>query len=74
VVFNILPPYSFGFGSGEGEVHIVLREGYRVLRALIPWWNTAVKSKDLSLLPFDAKEFTGQLQVAIMRWNKKRGI
>jgi class 3 adenylate cyclase len=74
VVFNILPPYSFGFGSGEGEVHIVLQEGYRVLRALIPWWNTAVKSKDLSLLPFDAKEFTGQLQVAIMRWNKKRGI
>jgi hypothetical protein len=70
VVLNVLPPYSFGFGSAEGEIHIVLAEGKRLMRLLIPWWNTAFRSKDLSLLPFDAREFYGQLDVAISRWQK----
>jgi len=70
-VLNVLPPYAFGFGSGEGEVHIELNEGYRFLRALIPWWNTPVRSKDLSLLPFDAKEFAVQLEVALAKWRKR---
>jgi hypothetical protein len=70
-VLNILPPYAFGFGSGEGEVHIELNEGYRFLRALIPWWNTPVRSKDLSLLPFDAREFAVQLEVALAKWRKR---
>ena len=72
VVLNILPPYSFGFGSGEGEILIVLIEGKRALRALVPWWNTPVKSKDLSIVPFDVREFFFQLDSALKKWKKKR--
>jgi len=71
VVLNVLPPYSFGFGSREGEIHVMLKEGYRVMRGLVPWLNTAVKSRDLSLTPFDAKEFYVQLEVALTKWKKQ---
>ena len=71
VVFNILPPYSFGFGSAGGEVHVVLKQGFRFFRAVVPWWNSAVRSKDLSLVPLDPREFSVQVQVAMSRWKKR---
>jgi class 3 adenylate cyclase len=71
VVLNVLPPYSFGFGSSENEIQVRLNEGYRLMRALIPWWNTPVKSRDLSLTPFDAREFYVQLEVALTKWKKQ---
>ena len=71
VFLNILPPYSFGFGAGKGEVHVRLNTGYAILRALVPWWNTPVRSRDLSLLPFDAHEFYAQLEVALAKWRLK---
>ncbi len=69
-VFNILPPYSFGFGSKQGEIHIRLKEGFRAMRVVIPWFNTPVRSKDMSLLPFAPKEFFDQLQVALEKWKR----
>jgi len=71
VVLNFLPPYSFGFGAGNAEIHITLNVGYRMLRAIVPWWNTPVKSRDLSILPFDAKQFFSQFQVAFTKWKKQ---
>jgi len=70
VAFNILPPYSFGFGSSVGEILIVLKEGKRALRAVIPWWNTPIRSKDLSIVPNDPKEFFFQFDVALKKWRK----
>ena len=70
VVVNFLPPYSFGYGSTEGEILIVLKEGMRFLRALIPWWNTPIRSKDLSIVPNDAKEFFFQFETAWKKWKK----
>ncbi len=71
VVLNVLPPYSFGFGAGESEIQVRLKDGYRLMRALIPWWNTPVKSRDLSLTPFDAREFYVQTEVALTKWKKQ---
>ncbi len=71
VLFNILPPYSFGFGAGKVEILVRLNAGYTVLRVFIPWWNNPVRSRDLSLLPGDAKEFFGQLEVAYAKWKRQ---
>jgi hypothetical protein len=72
VVLNVLPPYSFGFGSGKAEVHLRLYAGYRGMRFLLPWWNTPYKSKDLNLVPNDAREFYQQLVFAFNKWKKKK--
>jgi class 3 adenylate cyclase len=72
VVLNLLPPYAFGFGSAEGEILTVLKEGKRFLRLLVPWWNTPIKSKDLSLVPFDVKEFYFQFDIALKKWKKSK--
>lgn len=72
VVINILPPYSFGFGSRHGEIHICLKKGYRGMRVLVPWFNTPVKSRDMSLLPFAPREFFDQFQVAFEKWKRLR--
>ena len=72
VVLNIFPPYSFGFGGGQGEVHVRLKEGYRGLRMVIPWFNTPVRSKDMSLLPFAPREFFEQMDVAFANWKRMR--
>ncbi len=72
VVLNVLPPYSFGFGSGKAEVHLRLYAGYRGMRFLLPWWNTPFKSKDLNLVPNDAREFYQQLVFAFNKWKKKK--
>jgi len=72
IVLNILPPYSFGFGSGHGEIHITLNAGYRLMRAIFPWWNTPVRSRDLSIHPFDGKQFFSQFQVAFAKWKKQK--
>ncbi len=68
VVLNVFPPYSFGFGSRQGEIHIILKEGHRGLRVLVPWYNSPVHSKDISLLPFAPREFFEQFQVALGQW------
>jgi class 3 adenylate cyclase len=70
VVLNFLPPYSFGYGSIDGEILIVLKAGRRFLRVLIPWWNTPIRSKDLSIVPNDVKEFFFQLDTAWHKWGK----
>jgi len=71
VVLNFLPPYSFGFGAGQSEIYITLNAGYRIMRAIVPWWNSPVRSRDLSILPFDAKQFFSQFQVAFAKWKKQ---
>ncbi len=71
VVLNVLPPYSFGFGSGKAEVQIRLREGYQVLRILFPWLNNAFKSRDISLLPGDTREFFYQMENAFRKRRKR---
>jgi class 3 adenylate cyclase len=71
VALNLLPPYSFGYGSTQGEVLIRLKEGFRAMRVIIPWWNTPVRSKDLSIAPNDAREFYAQLEVAFKKWSKQ---
>jgi class 3 adenylate cyclase len=72
VVFNILPPYSFGFGSHKGEIHVRLKEGHRLMRMVIPWFNSPRKSKDISLLPFAPREFFDQFRIAFQTWKKKQ--
>jgi hypothetical protein len=72
VVLNILPPYSFGFGAGKAEIHVRLYKGYQVLRLFFPWLNTPLKSRDLSLVPGDPKEFFHQLEFAFKRWTKHK--
>ncbi len=72
VVLNILPPYSFGFGAGRAEVLVRLHAGYMALRAFLPWLNSPVRSRELSLVPFDAKEFCAQLEVALRKWRLGR--
>jgi hypothetical protein len=44
-----------------------------MLRLFLPWLNTPVKSRDLSLLPGDTKEFFAQLQTAYARWKQQKG-
>jgi hypothetical protein len=68
VALNILPPYSFGFGSRQAEIHIRLKTGYRAMRILVPWFNSPLRSRDLGLMPFDPGEFLGQLRGAFAKW------
>ncbi|HTO95194.1 MAG TPA: hypothetical protein VMM80_12460, partial [Bacteroidota bacterium] len=72
VALNILPPYSFGFGSAQGEILIRLIQGYRIMRMVIPWWNTPLRSRDLSISPFDAREFHAQFEVAFKKWSRQQ--
>jgi hypothetical protein len=74
VALNILPPYSFGFGSAQGEILIRLIAGHRVMRMVVPWWNTPMKSADLSISPFDAREFYAQLDVAFKKWRRQEKL
>jgi class 3 adenylate cyclase len=72
VLGNILPPYSFGVGSGGAEIHIRLHAGATILRLFLPWFNTALRSRVLSLHPSDTKEFYVQCEVALMKWMKQQ--
>jgi class 3 adenylate cyclase len=74
VALNILPPYSFGFGSAQGEILITLLAGFRTMRMVIPSWNTPLKSRDLSISPFDAREFYEQLDVAFKKWRRQQDL
>ena len=70
---NILPPYSFGFGSsGNAEIQIRLFSGFQALRIVVPWWNTPLKSRDFSLLPGDTREFYAQFETAFAKWKKQQ--
>jgi hypothetical protein len=71
-VLNILPPYSFSYSAGSGEIIFTLKAGSAALRMLFPWLNTPMKSRDLSLVPFDAREFFTQLEVAYTRWQRQQ--
>ncbi len=72
VLLNMLPPYSFGLGTGKAEIHIRLHEGATVSRFFFPWVNTAMHSKLLSIHPSDTKEFYVQCEVALMKWGKQQ--
>jgi class 3 adenylate cyclase len=72
VMGNILPPYSFGIGSGKAEIHVRLTSGASTLRLLLPWLNTPMKSRMLSIHPFDTKEFYVQCEVALMKWARQQ--
>jgi class 3 adenylate cyclase len=72
VLMNILPPYSFGVGTGKAEIHIRLHAGATVSRFFFPWVNTAMRSKLLSIHPSDTKEFYVQCEVALMKWGKQQ--
>jgi class 3 adenylate cyclase len=72
VFLNILPPYSFGVGSGQTEIHIRLYTGATMLRLFLPWYNTAMHSRVLGLHPSDTKEFYVQCEVALMKWGKQQ--
>ena len=72
VLANILPPYSFGVGSGGADIHIRLNSGAAILRLFLPWYNTALHSRVLSLHPSDTKEFYVQCEVALMKWEKQQ--
>jgi hypothetical protein len=70
VFLNPFPPYSFGLGGREGEIRVRLKEGVRLLRVLVPWFNTAVRSMDIGLHPFAAREFFDQMDVAFAKWKR----
>jgi hypothetical protein len=70
VLLNPFPAYSFGLGGGEGEIRVRLKEGFRLLRVLVPWFNTAVRSMDIGLHPFAAREFFDQMDVAFAKWRR----
>lgn len=72
VLGNILPPYSFGVGSGKAEIHIRLNSGATIGRVFFPWLNTAMHSRLLSIHPSDTKEFYVQCEVAQMKWSKQQ--
>ncbi len=72
VLGNILPPYSFGVGSGRAEIHVRLNSGATLLRIFLPWYNTPLHSRVLSLHPSDTKEFYVQCEVALMKWGKQQ--
>jgi class 3 adenylate cyclase len=74
VVLNALPPYAFTYGTARGEILITLFEGYRFMRIVIPWWNSAFKSRDLSIAPLDAREFAVQVDVALKKWQSKKKV
>jgi len=69
VVMNPLPPFSFGFGSRLGEIHLIKKSGHRGLRLILPWLNTYGKSKDVSLTPSDPHGFYEQLTTAYKKWS-----
>jgi class 3 adenylate cyclase len=71
VVFNVIPPYSFGLGSKKGEIHVQRKKGYRFLRLLFPWLNSPRKSKDISLFPHASWEFFEQFRVAFYTWKRQ---
>jgi hypothetical protein len=71
VAGNILPPFSFGFGSRVGEVHIMRRKGRRQSRLIFPWLNTASRCRDISLTPSDPRGFYEQLDTAYKKWMRK---
>jgi class 3 adenylate cyclase len=72
VFLNILPPYSFGMGSGKAEIHVRLISGATILRLFLPWYNTVMHSRVLGLHPSDTKEFYVQCEVALMKWGKQQ--
>jgi hypothetical protein len=41
---------------------------------VIPWWNTPIRSKDLSIAPNDAREFFAQLDVAFKKWQQQQKV
>ena len=72
VLGNILPPYTFGVGSGAASIHCRLNSGATIRRFFFPWFNTAMRSRTLSLHPYDTKEFYVQCEVALMKWGKQQ--
>lgn len=72
VLGNILPPYSFGVGSGKAEIHIRLNGGATIGRLFFPWLNTPMHSRMLSIHPSDIKEFYVQCEVAQMKWSRQQ--
>lgn len=72
VVTNVLPPYSFAFGSKEGEIQIRKMKGANRRRLLMPWLNTPKRSRLISVSPSSPREFFDQLQVALTKWKRDK--
>ena len=71
VATDILPPYSFAFGSKEGEIQIRRKKGANRRRLLMPWLNSAKRARVVSISPSNPREFFDQLQVALTKWKKE---
>jgi serine/threonine protein kinase len=72
VVTNLLPPFSFGFGSKEGEIQIRKFKGGNRRRLLMPWLNTPKRSRLVSISPSNPKEFYEQLDVSMKKWKQAK--
>jgi class 3 adenylate cyclase/predicted Ser/Thr protein kinase len=72
VLTNVLPPFSFGFGSRKGEIQIVKYKGGNRRRLIMPWLNSAAKCRLISISPSDPKEYYDQLQLSMKKWKQTR--
>jgi class 3 adenylate cyclase len=72
IVFNILPAYSFGINSNEGEIQLRRKKGSRTLRVFFPWLHSPRRSKDISLFPYDTWEFFEQFRIAFYSWKRQQ--
>ena len=72
VVTNVLPPFSFGFGSKEGEIQIRKFKGGNRRRLLMPWLNSPNRARLVSISPSNPKEFYEQLQVSLKKWQQEK--
>ena len=66
-----MPPYSFGFGSKQGEILIVRKSGIESKRFYMPWKNTPEYSKFISISPAHNREFFRQLKISFLKWSGK---
>ncbi len=71
ILLNVLPPYSFGLGSKDGEIHVQKKRGRRFFRILLPWTNSPKRSKDISLFPYAPWEFFEQFRIAFYSWKRQ---
>jgi hypothetical protein len=72
VVFNVLPAYSFGINTKEGEIQLRRKKGSRILRIFFPWLHSPRRSKDISLFPYDTWEFFEQFRIAFYSWKRQQ--
>ncbi len=68
-----ISPYSFGFGSKKGEIHIRKKTGASFVSKesqMRPWKVGYVHERDIAITPAEPKEFYDQLAVALEKWKR----